>query len=347
MIDFSSLNQVQQAAKSLIQSDLRFLYTVIRNIDPSKSNYIPSLLPYLGVVIDGAEDWVKAVNESCKTKLAIPHFTMDEEKFYEQIRNSIKLWKKDYDTIYDLLEKEYSESDHYFGSICKPIAQKLHLYDIYGVDTVNGALCGNTILCKCYSPFFQYDGKNGGYVKSMAEIGGRYIALFDALNEYQTDDTIKFDTRDYGGFVKSPVGNDFSDKFALLSIICQINFLLHCINQWVKEEIPTKLRFSYLLYNSLLIAIPRINDKLGTRFSLDPQWNNEKFRNAMAHYKLGMVMEEKDLVYDDIMFGLTEHVLGAEYKIVKESICTQLEKLAREIGEHLGLKEGLVVPNKR
>ena len=61
MIDFSSLNQVQQAARSMIQSDLRFLYTVTRHIDPSKSNYIPSLLPYLGVVIDGAEDWVKAV----------------------------------------------------------------------------------------------------------------------------------------------------------------------------------------------------------------------------------------------------------------------------------------------
>lgn len=345
MIDFSSLNQVQQAARSMIQSDLRFLYTVTRHIDPSKSNYIPSLLPYLGVVIDGAEDWVKAVNNSCKNKLPIPQFTRDEEKFYEQIRISVKLWQQDYDAIYDLLEQAHSESDHYFGSICKPIAQKLHLYDIYGVDTVNGALCGNTILCRYYSPFFQYDGNNGEYVKSMAKIGGEYIALFNALREYQVDDTLNFDVCDYGGFVKSPVGNDFSDRFVLFSILCQINFLIFCIDRWIKEEMPTKLRFAYLLYYSLLNVIPQINDKLGTCFILDDQWKNDKFRNAMAHYKLGVALKNKDLLHDDIMFGLTEHILGAEYRVVKESIYAQLEKLAIQIGNYLGLKEGLVVPN--
>ena len=99
MIDFSSLNPVQQAAKSMIQSDLRFLYTVIRHINPKKSNYIPSLLPYFGVVVDGAEDWVKAINNSCKCKLPIPHFTRDEEQFYMQIRTSVKLWKQDYDSM--------------------------------------------------------------------------------------------------------------------------------------------------------------------------------------------------------------------------------------------------------
>lgn len=292
MIDFSSLNQVQQAARSMIQSDLRFLYTVTRHIDPSKSNYIPSLLPYLGVVIDGAEDWVKAVNNSCKNKLPIPQFTRDEEKFYEQIRISVKLWQQDYDAIYDLLEQAYSESDHYFGSICKPIAQKLHLYDIYGVDTVNGALCGNTILCRYYSPFFQYDGNNGEYVKSMAKIGGEYIALFNALREYQVDDTLNFDVCDYGGFVKSPVGNDFSDRFVLFSILCQINFLIFCIDRWIKEEMPTKLRFAYLLYYSLLNVIPQINDKLGTCFILDDQWKNDKFRNAMAALQTGSCAEK-------------------------------------------------------
>lgn len=344
LIDFSSLNQVQQAAKYMIQRDLRFLYTVIRNINPGKSNYIPSLLPYLGVVVDGAEDWVKAVNNSCKDKLPIPRFSMDEEEFYEQIRNSVKLWQQDYDTIYYLLEQAYSESDYYFGSMCKPIAQKLHLYDIYGVDTVNGALCGNTILCKYYSSFFQYNGNNGEYVKSMAEIGGKYIALFDALKEYQVNDTLKFDVRDYGGFVKSPVGNDFSDRFVLFSIVCQINFLIFGIDRWIKEEMPAKLRFAYLMYYSLLNVVPQINNKLGTCFILDTQWKNDTFRNAMAHYKLGVALKNKDLINDDIMFGLTEHILGTEYKVVKESIYAQLEKLAIQIGTHLGLKKGLVVP---
>ena len=102
---------------------------------------------------------------------------------------------------------------------------------------------------------------------------------------------------------------------------------------------PTKLRFAYLLYYSLLNVIPQINDKLGTCFILDDQWKNDKFRNAMAHYKLGVALKNKDLLHDDIMFGLTEHIL------VKESIYAQLEKLAIQIGNYLGLKEGLVVPN--
>lgn len=328
----------------MIQSDLRFLYTVIRHINPKKSNYIPSLLPYFGVVVDGAEDWVKAINNSCKCKLPIPHFTRDEEQFYMQIRTSVKLWQQDYDSIYNLLEQVYSESDNYFGSICKPIAKKLHLYDIYGVDTVNGALCGNTILCKYYSPFFQYGGNNGEYIKSMTQIGGEYVAYFTAFKEYQVEDTLTFNVRDYGCFIKSPVGNVFSDKFVLFSILCQINYLIFCIDKWIKEEIPAKLRFAYLLYYSLLYVIPQINDKLKTCFSIDNQWKTDKFRNAMAHYKLGIALKNKNLAHDDIMFGLTGHILGAEYKGVKESIYVQLEMLALQIGNYLGLKKGLIIP---
>lgn len=342
MVDFSKLNHVQQAARTLIQSDLRFLYTVLRYIDPNKSNYIPSLLPYLGIIVDGAEDWVKAVNNTSRNKLSIPQFSADEEKFYEQIRNSVKLWQQDYNTIYDLINEAYCESEHHFGSICKPIAQKLKLYDIYGVDTVNGVLCGNTILCKYYSPFFQYDVDNGPYVKSMAEIGGGYIVLFDALKEYATDDSLIFDVRDYGGFVKSPVGNIFSDKFVLLSILCQINYLIYGIDKWIKEEVPAKLRFAYLLYYSLLRVIPQINNKINTHFILDEKWDNDNFRNAMAHYKLGVALKEKDLIYDDIMFGLTDHILGEGYNVVKESIYSQLEKLAIQIGSYLKLKKELV-----
>lgn len=328
LIDFMFLNQVQQAARSLIQSDLRFLYTVISRINPNESNYIPSLLPYLGIIIDGAEDWVKAVNNTRKSKLQIPQFSKEEEMFYEQIRNGVKLWKQDYNTIYDLMDKAYCESEHYFGSICKPIAKFLHLYDIYGVDTVNGALCGNTILCRYYSPFFKYDGNNGEYIKKMAEIGGEYIVLFDALKEYETDDSLIFDVHDYGGLVKSPVGNKYSDRFVLLSVLCQINFLIYCIEHWVKEDIPVKLRFAYLLYYSLLNVIPQINNKLGTHFALSDKWNNDKFRNAMAHYKLGVVLREKDLIHDDIMFGLTDYILDEKYSVVKKSIYTELEKLA-------------------
>lgn len=40
-------NLVQKAALTLIQQDLRYIYTVIKNIQPTESNYIPSMIPYL------------------------------------------------------------------------------------------------------------------------------------------------------------------------------------------------------------------------------------------------------------------------------------------------------------
>lgn len=102
-MDSLKLNLVQKAAFSLIQQDLQYIYTVIKYIKPHESNYIPSMLPYLGVGIDGAE---------------------------------------------------------------------------------NGAICGNTILCQYYSPLFSYTGNNGEYIKSMTEIGGQYIRLFNSISEY-------------------------------------------------------------------------------------------------------------------------------------------------------------------
>lgn len=258
-MDGLKLNPVQKAAFSLIKQDLQYIYTVIKHIKPDESNYIPSMLPYLGIIIDGAEDWVKAINNSSKCKLQIPLFNKSETIFYEQIRNSIKMWQQDYNKTYELLENVYHKSDEYFGSVCKPIAKMLKLYDIYGMDTINGAICGNTILCYYYSPFFSYNGNNGEYVKSMSQIGGRYIKLFDAMTDFPIDDELKFDIQDYGGFIKSPVGNVFGDKFVLMSILCQINFVLYGIEKWIKNEVPTKLRFGYLLYYSLISVIGQIN----------------------------------------------------------------------------------------
>lgn len=58
----------------------------------------------------------------------------------------------------------------------------------------------------------------------MTEIGGRYTRLFNAMSEYHVNTDFKFDVQDYGGFIKSPVGNVYSDRFVLLSILSQINF---------------------------------------------------------------------------------------------------------------------------
>ena len=82
-MDSLKLNPVQKAAFSLIQQDLRYIYTVIKNINPKASNYIPSMLPYLGVVIDGAEDWLKAIKNSSKCKFCMPLFNESQTSVYK------------------------------------------------------------------------------------------------------------------------------------------------------------------------------------------------------------------------------------------------------------------------
>lgn len=341
MGDFN-LKPIQRAALSLIKCDLRYLYTVINNINSNQSNYIPSLYPYMGVIIDGVEDWIKAVNNSSKTKLEIPLFDESERIYYEKMRDSIKLWQKDYADIYELLQDAYNVSDEYFGNICKPIAKKMRLYDIFGVDMANGVICGNTILCYYYSPLFSYDRDNGPYVRKMSTIGGKYIAFLGEMEEYKINNSIKYGVCDYGGFVKSPVGNQFSDKFVLFSILCQINFVLYCVERWIIEEIPTKMRFAYLIYYSLLHIIPQINLKLNAHLSINSKWESWQFRNAMAHYKLGVALKANELVFEDKLFGLTQKYFKSDYLTVKRGILQELESLVCQIGDYLKLKDELI-----
>lgn len=341
-MNLEELNLVQKASCSLIQQDMRYIYTVIKNFKSHESNYIFAMFPYMGVVIDGAENWIKSINTSPKWKFSIPLFNESERLFYEQIRNSIKMWQQDYSEIYILLEKAYYESEAYFGSVCKPIAKELNLYDIYGMDTISEVICGNTILYYYYMPFFSYTRDSGEYIKSMSEIGGQYVRLFNAMKEFQVNNELRFNVRDYGGFIKSPVGNAYSDKFVLMSILCQINFLVYGIEKWIKTEIPAKLRFGYLLYFSLISVIEQVNAKIGTTLKIDASWKVDEFRNSMAHYKLGVVLKENELIASDVMYGLTEKIFGEDYCTVKKSIYKELEGLGKQIGEFLELPKRMI-----
>jgi len=341
-----NLEPVQKAALSLLQNDLRYLFTVIKKINSKDSNYIPSLLPYMGVIIDGAEEWIKAINNSSKEKIDAPLFSESERIYYEKLRSSIKMWQNNYSTIYKELKNVYNESDDYFRRICEPIIRKLHLYDIFGVDRANGTICGNTILYSYYNPLFSYGAKNGEYIKALSVIGGKYIRLLGAMEEYPINTSIKYDFLDYGGFVKSPVGNAFSDKFVLFSILCQINFVICCVDCWIQEEISTKLRFAYLLYYSLLHVIPQINLKLNAGFSMDEIWKSQQFRNAMAHYKLGIALKRNELINEDNLFGLTQKYFKTDYLTVKNGIMHELENFAHQIGNYLRLEDKMVRINR-
>ena len=74
-----NFNCIQQAAYDLIQSDARFIYTIVdirqnaKNID---SNYILMSQPYIGIFTDGAEQWSKKVG------LNFPQFSGGEKEYY-------------------------------------------------------------------------------------------------------------------------------------------------------------------------------------------------------------------------------------------------------------------------
>lgn len=344
MIDISKFNSIQQAAWRLMSTDLEYLFTVIKNINPHDSNYIPSLAPYMGVIIDGVEDWVKSYNNSSRNKIVLPLFTKAEEIYYEEMRATIKLWQYDYSYIYRSLENIYHESETYFSSVCKPIAKTLQLYDIFGVDCADRAFCGNTILCHYYIPSFSHLERtsNGQLVKQMAVIGGQYINLFNAQKPFSVDDKIKFNTIDYGGFLKSPIGNKFSYKFLLLSILCQINFLLVCVDQWVAEEIPTKMRFMYLQYYSLLHFLPEVNAANGLCLQMSNRWQCDSFRNSMAHYKLGVSLKPNELITNDPLYGLTQKYFHCDYFTAKDGVTKELVSLRNQIGDILHLHPSMI-----
>ena len=71
--------KLQAISISLIQTDLRFIFTAVKNSERFKSNYWVSLMPYIGVVVDGAEDWLKAYNRCSKRKLVVPTFTVTSD----------------------------------------------------------------------------------------------------------------------------------------------------------------------------------------------------------------------------------------------------------------------------
>lgn len=332
------LTPVQAAAHSLLQCDFRYVYTTITAEKILSPSYSVAMTPYIGLITDGAENWVSAMNRSHAGSIDMPQFTPQEKKFYQAARASIKLWEKSYSEIYSQLQELYSESDLYFSSVCKPIAKTLELYDIFGTYVIDGHFAGNTILWALTLPGFHLNDQTyGPTLKNVAAITGAYITGFDVTQTYPINSSIKTETRDFGGFVKSPIGNTFSYRFVLFSLLCQLNFIIYGVDNLIGEEIPSKLRFSYILYYYLCGILPQINSIHKTSFSFDSQYQSREFRNAMAHYKLGAYLKPNQMIIEDPMFGMTQKAFGLEYHAVKHAIISELTLLSEQIEKYLGL----------
>lgn len=143
------LNKVQKTAFDLIQSDARFIYTLVdmqNNAKNINSNYVMMSIPYIGIFADGAEQWCKKIG------LNAPRFNDEEKEYYVKLRQAHKLFEMSYEEYETLLLDKFHESDEYFYNI-RSLLEKIIGYYNVGTDYCNGAVCGNTILCAMYMPF--------------------------------------------------------------------------------------------------------------------------------------------------------------------------------------------------
>lgn len=338
-LDSTMLNSTQTGAYQLIRNDYRFVYSLICFLPEKAYNFYTQFMPYLATIVDGSEEWLKAVNKDLDEKLPGRTFNPEEEKFYSAVRSSIKFWSSSYDKNYELLERIYSAHIEYFNCINRPLVRLLGLSDFYGVFSTKQLYCGNTILADLYIPNYNILEKNSGlFIKDMTVFAREYIRLFNALEPLSLCSDKQFYDYDFGGIRKSPVGNVFSDKFVLLTILCQINFVLYCINDYFNNAISTEIRFSYLIYYYLCNALNEINTASNSFFFINDDYCSTEYRNCVAHYKVGASLTENEIIISDPLFGMTQKYLGIDSYVLRSFLISELDSLSKQITKELRLK---------
>lgn len=324
------LNKVQTAAFDLIQSDARFLYTLIdiqKNAQKIDSNYIMMCQPYIGVFVDGAEQWCK------KMKLEAPAFNDAEKAFYTALRQGHKLFNKSYSEYEGVLLKKLQESDQYFYSI-RRLREKILGYYNVGTDYCNDEFCGNTIICAMYSPIITLGNETAGItITDMSVIAGKLSAFFGCINfpTYRYDDNITVKYKDYHFYKNCPLKLKTSLGFVLFSVLCSVNYVIEFIDKYFIEEIPQKFKFAYLQYYYLCDFIKELNLCNGTNYYIDSSLQNREFRNCLAHYGLGQFMKESEIIENDILKGLTYKAFNMDYQFSKQHLYKYLGDLTKQI----------------
>ena len=137
--------------------------------------------------------------------------------------------------------------------------------------------------------------------------------------------------KDYHFYDNCPIMVKNELGFLLFSILCSINYTIKFIDKYFVEEIPQKFKFEYLQYYYLCDFIKEVNDANGTCFKLNGSLKNRAFRNCLAHYGMGQLMTESDILPDDILMGLTDKVFGTDYTSTKKLLYQYLEELVQQI----------------
>lgn len=329
------LNKVQMAAFELIQSDARFLYTLTdiqQNAKKIRSNYVMMCQPYIGIFVDGAEQWCKKIGFDA------PTFNEKEKVYYASLRQGHKLFEKTYREYSKLLLEKFVESDKYFYNIRRLRERVLGYYNV-GTDLCNETFCGNTIICALHTPVATLGNKKVGItIKDISVIAGKFAAFFGCKNfpPYQYDDknnTVKY--KDYHFYKDCPLTLKNSLGFILFSILCNINYTTEFVEKYFVEEIPQKFKFAYLQYYYLCDFIKDLNINNDTQFHLNNSLQHREFRNCLAHYGLGQFLTEDDVTFNDKLKGLTEKAFNMDYSTAKECLYSYLNDLTAQITEFI------------
>ena len=97
------------------------------------------------------------------------------------------------------------------------------------------------------------------------------------------------------------------------------------------------MRFLYLQYYYTVSAVKAYNSKTGAGIRIDSKWMSDKFRNAMAHYKIGVALKNHDIIWEDPLFGLTQKFLNTDYFALKNNIKAALKSTSQQIRKYLNL----------
>lgn len=329
------LNKVQKVAYELIQSDARFIYTLVdmqNNAKNINSNYIMMCQPYIGIFTDGAEQWCKKIG------LDAPRFNDEEKEYYAKLRQAHKLFEMSYKKCEALLVKKFYESDKYFYDN-RSLLEKVIGYNNVGIDYCNGTVCGNTILCAMYMPFNVLKDKNVGQkIRDLSIVTGKLAAYFlnTDLKPFDYDDKNNIvQYRDYHLYRKSPIKLKNNIGFMLFCVLCNINYIIEFIDKYFVAEIPQKFKYAYLQYYYICDFLEELNTTNKTNYYIEKTLKNRPLRNCFAHYGLGQFLKETEINEKDILKGLTEKAFNMDYHSCKKLLYKYLRDLKNQIEEEI------------
>lgn len=325
------MNKVQQSSFQIIQDDCKFIYSLLvltQNDKKFQTNYVMMFTPYLALFTYGAELWGKKMN------LNFPVFTMEEKEYYKKLRQSTKLYGKNYFELKSDFNAKLQESDVYFKKV-RNLLEIMIGYKNVGADLCENTYIGNTILCSIYSPLHLFENETKYYLKSLAVICGKMVGSYlgDAWSKYIVNKNIKLSTRDFHFYENCPIKMKSDCGLVLFSILCSINYCINFLEKVILEESAMKFKAAYLQYYYLCDFLPEFKEYEKITIEIDRRLYNSDFRNCIAHYGLGVYMKEDNIIVDDILKGLTNKAFHLDYCEAKRKLYYILSEVVEQIEE--------------